>query len=83
MICNFTRHYLGEYSEIQFCFNRIQHEIQSEDFIVIGSLIENFFKSNCNFFFGIVDILLILYDKGLINSESIRHGYKIFDELTF
>jgi len=66
--------YQRDNCEIQFCFNRILHKCQSEDFIVIGNLIENFFMSNSHFFYDIVDTIFILYFNGLIDSEAIKHG---------
>jgi len=61
-------------SEIEFFFFKIQHKIQCQNFIAVGSLIENFFGQQSKYFNEVTDAILTLSKYNTINSQDIRHG---------
>jgi len=61
-------------SQIEFYFYEIQHLTQSENFILIGSIIESFFGFDCQHTNEILNVILNLFANNIINSEDIKHG---------
>lgn len=61
-------------SEIKSFYNDIMLQIQCENFVAIGHIIENMFNYNYKFSNKIIDIIVYLFTNNLINAEDIKHG---------
>lgn len=60
--------------EITETFDKMMEEIQCEKFIALGHILENMFSLNVKNAQTIMNFLIYIYEKGMIEKEDIKHG---------